>query len=363
MTSPAPTPAARPNDALRLAVVIANYNYAEFVGAAIDSALGIDWPALQVVVVDDGSTDASAEVIGRYGPAVTAVFQPNGGQYTAYNTGFAQVADQADVVIFLDADDLLDPQVMRAISRVWRDGASKAQFRLRGIDAAGRPLGNVFPQFPPGIEPAAVRDWTLRTGVYPTPPGSGNAYATAYLRQILPLDGSCDRPGDGPCIAAASLLGEVLTVDEPLGSYRIHGRNDGAASRLDARQFQLHVQRARQRHRYVQAIAARRGWTIDDDALDRSLWYLPYRLASLRLDAAGHPIAGDSRARVLADLLRAVATPQGVPPKSTLALAVWLALVALLPSGWAQKLMLWRFVPTARPQRLRATLRSLRLIH
>ncbi|PXA96487.1 hypothetical protein DMC18_01345 [Caulobacter sp. D5] len=50
----------------KVSVVIPNYNYAEFVGAAIESALALDWPDVEVIVVDDGSTDHSKDVIGRY---------------------------------------------------------------------------------------------------------------------------------------------------------------------------------------------------------------------------------------------------------------------------------------------------------
>jgi cellulose synthase/poly-beta-1,6-N-acetylglucosamine synthase-like glycosyltransferase len=57
----------------RISVVISNYNYADFVGAAIESALGLDWPDVEVVVVDDGSTDESLKVIEIYTERVTVL--------------------------------------------------------------------------------------------------------------------------------------------------------------------------------------------------------------------------------------------------------------------------------------------------
>ena len=66
---------ARAGDEIRLSVVIPNYNYARFVGDAIDSALGLDWPHVEVIVVDDGSTDGSRAVIEAYGPRITALFR------------------------------------------------------------------------------------------------------------------------------------------------------------------------------------------------------------------------------------------------------------------------------------------------
>ena len=347
-------------DGPRLSVIIPNYNYQEFIGQAIDSALAVLWPQVQVIVVDDGSTDRSREVIEAYRGRIEIVHQANAGQLQAYNVGFTLAT--GDVVIFLDSDDLLDPEVMQQVAAVWRPGLSKVQYRMRTIDAAGRPLGNVIPQFHSVPTPEEIRHWAATTTAYPTPPGSGNAYARDYLAQIFPLDDSCGRPGDASCLAAAPFLGDVLTVPKALGSYRIHGRNDGAASTLDVKQFQLHVVRALQRHVYAQRIARRVGLVIEDRAINGSLSYLPYRLASLRLAAATHPIAGDSSFKVLGDVLRALPKPQGMSTKGKLAIAVWTALIAVLPREAGNQLILWRFVPAARPQALRATLLKIGII-
>jgi glycosyltransferase involved in cell wall biosynthesis len=347
---PMPAAAAMP----RLAVVIPNFNYAEFVGQAIDSALGIDWPHVRVIVVDDGSTDASRDVIARYEGRITTVLQENAGQFEAYNAGFRLVTEE--VVIFLDSDDLLDPSVMKEIAAVWRPGISKVQYRMRTVDACGRPLGNVIPQFHHVPSPEDIRHWAATTTAYPTPPGSGNAYSREYLAKIFPLDDSCGRPGDACCLAAAPFLGDVVTIPSALGSYRIHGRNDGAASRLDVAQFQLHVVRALQRHVYAQRIARRAGIDIEDRAINGSLSYLPYRLASLRLAPMTHPIVGDSAFAVLTDVMRALPKAQGMSSRSKLTIAVWAALVVVLPANAGSRLILWRFVPAARPQSLRLAL-------
>src|SRR5262245_23561615 len=95
-------------------IVINNYNYGRFLAGAIDSALGQTYAGTEVVVVDDGSTDESREVLARYAGRVVPVLQANGGQAAAFNAGFAACAGQ--VVLFLDADDLLLPTaVERAV--------------------------------------------------------------------------------------------------------------------------------------------------------------------------------------------------------------------------------------------------------
>src|SRR4051812_36649538 len=96
------------------AVVITNHDYGRYLGAAIDSALGQTGCAVEVVVVDDGSTDGSSALLERYERATSTararlrvVRQAHRGQGAAINAGFAIVT--APVVLFLDADDVLHP--------------------------------------------------------------------------------------------------------------------------------------------------------------------------------------------------------------------------------------------------------------
>src|SRR5438105_3109349 len=102
---------------LALSVVIPNYNYGKFVGAAIRSALEIRWPKVEVIVVDDGSTDNSLEVIGAFADRITLIKQANAGQMPSCVNGFRH--SSGDVVIFLDSDDALHPEVMTEIAAVW----------------------------------------------------------------------------------------------------------------------------------------------------------------------------------------------------------------------------------------------------
>lgn len=100
----------------RVSIVIPCYNHAHFLPEAIESALSQSWPHCHIVVVDDGSTDDSAEVTQRYA-GVTLLRQRNRGLAAARNAGLH--ASDADIVIFLDADDRLWPDAARIAVEVF----------------------------------------------------------------------------------------------------------------------------------------------------------------------------------------------------------------------------------------------------
>ena len=346
-------------DHLLVSVVIPNWNYGEFLRAAIDSALGLDWPAVEVIVVDDGSTDNSRAVIESYGDRILALFQANQGQSAACNAGFAHV--KGEVVIFLDSDDLLDRSIVKEIAAVWRPGISKVQFQMKIVDAQGNATGSTFPQYNVVPTPQEIRKWALRAAAYPTAVGSGNAYARRFLDKIFPLD-CTERASDSYCVTAAPYLGDVVTVAKPLVSYRVHGRNEGAMSTLQVDRFGRELARALWRFQYAQRIALSAGTSIPDAVVWKSLAVLPYRLASLRLAPGAHPIPRDSVAAVVRDTVKASFVPQGRAAQARAVLLAWTILVALLPRTASERLVLWRFASPSRPEALRRLLAVLRVV-
>ncbi|ESA37700.1 glycosyl transferase [Leptolyngbya sp. Heron Island J] len=100
-----------------VSIVINNYNYGAFVGQAIESALNQSYKNVEVVVVDDGSTDYSREIISSYGDQIIAVFQDNGGQAAAFNAGFAK--SSGDIICLLDADDLVLKNRAEQVASLW----------------------------------------------------------------------------------------------------------------------------------------------------------------------------------------------------------------------------------------------------
>ena len=124
----------------KVSVLIPCCNAGRYIGETLDSVFRQTWENLEVIVVDDGSTDDSAEVIGRFtGPRMTFIRQENRGQTAALNVAAARAA--GDYVQYIDADDIIGPEKiesqMKRIAGSQRAVASAAWGRFHsGIDEA-----------------------------------------------------------------------------------------------------------------------------------------------------------------------------------------------------------------------------------
>ena len=167
----------------RASIVIRSYNCLAYIGQAIESALAQDYPAFEVVVVDDGSTDSTPEVLERYRGRATILLKPNGGQASAINAGFD--ASTGAVVMFLDGDDTLDPDALSAIVAAWRPGTVRVSCPLRVVDPGGAPIGRrLQPESCEGFDRGAI---FRHPELAPHVSTSGNAFTRAVLERILPM--------------------------------------------------------------------------------------------------------------------------------------------------------------------------------
>ncbi|QUS35117.1 glycosyltransferase family 2 protein [Falsirhodobacter algicola] len=204
----------------RISVLINNYNYGAMLGRAIDSALAQTGPTAEVIVVDDGSSDGSRAVIEGYGAAITAIFQPNGGQASAMNA--AVRASRGEILCFLDADDW------------WRAGKTAAVAAAFDADPA---LGLVFHRLVPTASDGRIVNRPIpRTlcegdlaprmarsgGVWPFPMTSAISVRRSAWDAAGPIPEGFRISADAWLVGIIPFLRRVRALPEVLGHYRIH---------------------------------------------------------------------------------------------------------------------------------------------
>jgi glycosyltransferase involved in cell wall biosynthesis len=209
-----------------VSILINNYNYGQFLGEAIRSALSQSYLNREIIVVDDGSTDDSLQIAQSFGDEVRLIAKQNGGQASAFNAGFA--ASRGGIICLLDADDVWLPGKVERIVEVFRqnpdidwcfenlklfrDSQSERCSRDRcfvagKVDARKSMLDGVFPE---NIESAS----------------SGLSFRRELLARILPMPHArsillCDDYIKTACYA----LSPGIALDEELSLQRIHGAN------------------------------------------------------------------------------------------------------------------------------------------
>jgi glycosyltransferase involved in cell wall biosynthesis len=201
-------------------IIINNFNYGRYLKQAIDSALAQDYPNLEIVVVDDGSTDESRLVIASYASKITPVLKPNGGQASALNAGFA--VSQGDIVCLLDSDDWFIPGKVRALAEAFATcGEAGWVFH---------PLQRIFPDG--SIESKSMAktqfidecEHATRYGkLYTTaPPTSGLSFKRKLLERLLPMPEEIRITSDDYLKLAAMSLSPGVYLNTDLAVQRIH---------------------------------------------------------------------------------------------------------------------------------------------
>jgi glycosyltransferase involved in cell wall biosynthesis len=327
----APTP--------RISVIITCYNYGKYVARAVESALAQTYPHTEIVAVNDGSRDDSLAVLSSFGDQITLIDQPNQGSIAAYNRGFAE--STGDVIVLLDADDLLEPNALESVAAVWTKSVAKVQWDLKIIDADGRDLGRKFCNFDPSYDSARVRESFRRTGTYRWPVSVGNAYARWFAEALFPL--SAEHGPDGALNTVAPVYGEVVTIPRQLGSYRIHGKNLWSNTGTDLQRLPERIRQRASEVALMQRHALERGVQLpDESALDHEIAFVNYRLMAKALGLSYEGSRGDTRAGLLGQALR-VLKNERYPAKLSLAHALWFGALALAPRAPAEQLMRVRF--------------------
>jgi hypothetical protein len=227
---------------------------------------------------------------------------------------------------------------------------AKVQFVLAHIDAQGRTLGTTVPYLPSQMPGGDIRPSILEAGGYIGVPTSGNAFARTVCERLLPLpEAQWRQAADTSLEIIAPFLGDVVSIRKTLGCYRIHEANHGMLSdELDSRKLRVKIVIDLQREWALSEFASRSEFTIPTNWAAREPAHTKYRLASLRVDPAHHPISDDRPAQLMLLGLRSTWRNPGYNFRSRIFHTFWFPFTALLPRAAALKVIRIGLLPRRR---------------
>lgn len=209
-----------------VSVVIDNYNYAAFLEDSIESVLRQSYARFEVIVVDDGSTDDSRQILEQYArdARIKVIFKENGGQASAFNAGF--FASTGALVCFLDSDDLFTPGKLARIVDLFNQfpQAGWLTHPLEWLFSDGSRRPNF--QFGQAVECRDLRP-DFRRGSIKTALSATSAlcFRRGLLERIFPLPEEMRITVDNLIKYCACGLQPVILLNECQAVQRIHSSN------------------------------------------------------------------------------------------------------------------------------------------
>ena len=199
-------------------IIIPAYNQGHYLQASVESALNQSWRNIEVIIVDDGSTDNTAEVAQAFSDdRVTYIYQQNAGLSAARNTGLRH--STGEYISFLDSDDLFLPEKLELLLAEFEQnpdlGLCAGNAML--INEDGIPSGKTYGL---GI-PTTPEEWLLGNRIH-----VGSVVVKAeWLRKTEPFDEQLRACEDWDMWIRLSLVGcQMGWISETVSKYRIHGQ-------------------------------------------------------------------------------------------------------------------------------------------
>jgi glycosyltransferase involved in cell wall biosynthesis len=205
-----------------VSIVTPSFNQAPYLAATIDSVLSQDYPNLEYILIDGGSTDGSAEIIRRYGNRLAYwCSEPDAGQTDAINKGFARA--RGEILAWLNSDDVYRPRTISAVveSLAAHPEVGMVYAQADYIDERGATVGRF---------PAAATDLRrLREGYVHIPQQSAFFRASLW-RMVGPLDPRFYFAMDYDLWVRIASISPILHVPQVWGGFRLHGDAKTVAS-------------------------------------------------------------------------------------------------------------------------------------
>ena len=209
-----------------VSVIIDTYNHEAFIEQAIASTLDQDFPASdrEILVVDDGSTDRTSELLAKFGQQIRVLHKSNGGQASAFNLAIPQC--RGEIIVFLDGDDW------------WKRGKLQRVSDLMDKDPNIGMVGHaIIESFNDGSERVIAPETQTRFRLQSRSSAeffrvhrcyfgtSRLALRSSLLRKVSPVPEALIIEADEYLFTLAAALADSIVLTDPLTHYRIHGAN------------------------------------------------------------------------------------------------------------------------------------------
>ncbi|MEM9773166.1 MAG: glycosyltransferase [Chloroflexota bacterium] len=199
-------------------IIIPAYNQGHYLKASVDSALSQTWQNLEVIIVDDGSTDNTAAVAKSFTDSrVTYIYQENAGLSAARNTGLRNMT--GEYVSFLDSDDLFFPKKLDILLKQFEKKSNLGMCAGNSvlINEEGEPIGKTYGM---GM-PDKPEEWLLGNRIH-----VGSAVVKSeWIKRVEPFDESLRACEDWDMWLRLSAAGcEMAWVADSVSMYRVHSQ-------------------------------------------------------------------------------------------------------------------------------------------
>lgn len=205
----------------KVSVIIPNFNYANFVGEAIESVLNQTYGDIEIVVVNNGSTDSSLEILDKYKNRICLVDQENLGQSGARNAGLARAT--GSYIAFLDADDYWEPKKLEMQIPLLDKSTELVYCGINGFrDGSQNKVSIWLPKFRGNCSSAFIE----YPGVSIVVSGESTAVFTrSLLERVGGFDPTLNSAAGWDFFRRCSKFTNFEFVAEPLTNYRLHSNN------------------------------------------------------------------------------------------------------------------------------------------
>jgi hypothetical protein len=207
-------------------VLIDTYNHEQFIEKAVTSVLEQDFPASdrEVIVVDDGSTDHTPEILRKFQAQIRIISKPNGGQASAFNVGVPEC--RGEIIMFLDGDDWWAQGKLSRVARIMAGDPTLGMVGHAIIESFNDSSERI-------IAPNAQRRFRLDSlssaeffRLHRCYLGTSRlTLRSSVARRILPVPQALTIEADEYLFTLGAALTDSVILTEPLTHYRIHGAN------------------------------------------------------------------------------------------------------------------------------------------